>query len=95
MKTLAYCAGGVFLVYWLPFIYLQIFDPQDEGRGGMIMCWFFPIALAAFVISVPEAIKAMRACQENATIMSTLALVLFGVTISPLAVFLFGTLRRP
>lgn len=93
-KTLSYCAGVVLLVYWVPFIYLAVVDPNDLGHGGMVLFWFLPIVVVAVLISAPEVFRAIRQRTDEASKTPTLALSLFGVTVSPLVIFLLGILRN-
>ncbi|MCW5555038.1 MAG: hypothetical protein KIS67_23100 [Verrucomicrobiae bacterium] len=93
-KTLAYCAGVVVLVYWLPFIYLAVADPLDEGRGGMVLCMTIPVVLVAVAISMNEMVKAVTHWRDSQRGVAALPLVLFAVTLSPLAIIALGVLRN-
>ena len=94
MKTLAYCSGLVVLVYWLPFFYLAIVDRHDAGHGGMVLLWSLPIALIAMLVGVPHGLEALRQNRNADPRPRRLALLLFGVVVSPLAVIFFGILRN-
>lgn len=93
-KTLAYCAGLVVVVYWLPFIYLAVVDPKNEGRGGMALCMALPLVFISVAVSIPEIFKAVCQRRDETSKMPILAFSLFGVTVSPLAVFILGFLRN-
>jgi Mn2+/Fe2+ NRAMP family transporter len=60
----------------------------------MALCISFPFVLVAIAISVPEIFKAVRSRTDETSKMPTLALGLFGVTLSPIAVFILGFLRN-
>ena len=94
VKKLAYCAGLVALLYWLPLAYLAVNDPRDEGRGGMVLCFSVLIAIPAILISTAEFIKVLRHYKDAGPPPPLLAFSLFGVTISPLVVLFFGILRH-
>ena len=93
-KKLAYCAGLVAVVYWLPFAYLAVYDPQDLGRGGMALCISVLITVPAFFVSGVELVKAMKHYRDAGPPPPVLAMLLFGVTISPFVLFFFGMLRN-
>ncbi len=94
VRKLAHCAGVVALAYWLPFAYLAVYDPQDLGRGGMVLCMSVLVAIPAILISAAELVKALRHYKDAGPPPPVLAFFLFGVTISPFVVFFFGMLRN-
>src|SRR5437899_3330850 len=94
VTKLACCAGVVALVYWLPFAYLAVYDPQDLGRGGMALCISVLVAIPAILVSTAELVKALKHYRDAGPPPPVLALFLFGMTISPLVVFFFGILRN-
>lgn len=93
-KSLAYSAGVVVLTYWLPFIYLAVFDPKDDGRGGMVLCVSLPIVVVAVGVSIVEISKVIRHSRESRRRVAALPLILFAVTVSPIVVLGLGILRN-
>jgi hypothetical protein len=95
-KILAYCAGVVVFVYWLPLIFLAVVDPNDDGRGGMVLCMSIPIVFVAISISLREMFRAIGHWRDSSLGfgVGALSLILFAATLSPLVVIVFGLVRN-